>query len=79
MTVWLCCNCCTVNQLKFFDRLLPVAILQEPDERTGSVNAPRRPHSQVSFPSDADTIDTNSSSIDDPDLNDDDTPVLLIA
>lgn len=42
------------------------------------MNAPRCTRSQVSFPSDADTIDTNSSSIDDPDLNEEDTPVLLV-
>ncbi|KAE8742622.1 hypothetical protein FOCC_FOCC011846 [Frankliniella occidentalis] len=41
---------------------------------SGSVNAPRRIRSEVSPPSEADTIDTNSSSIDDPDLNEDDSP-----
>lgn len=46
------------------------------------MNAPRRARSQVSevsFPSDADTIDTNSSSVDDPDFNEDDSPVLIAA
>lgn len=59
-----------------------IKILQEATESTGSVNAPRRVRSQVSqvsFPSDVDTVGTNSSSIDDPDLNEDDSPVLMVA
>ncbi|KAK3926511.1 Glucose-6-phosphate exchanger SLC37A2 [Frankliniella fusca] len=48
--------------------------IQEANESTGSINAPRRVRSQVSPPSEADTVDTNSSSIDDPDLNEDDSP-----
>lgn len=59
-----------------------VKIFQEATESTGSVNAPRRVRSQVSqvsFPSDADTVTSNSSSIDDPDLIEDDSPVLTVA
>lgn len=35
--------------------------------------------SEVSLPSEADTIDTNSSSVDDPVPSEDDTPVLIAA
>lgn len=44
--------------------------VKEADESTGSVNAPRRVRSQASLPSDADTVASNSSSIDDPDEDD---------